>query len=177
MQAVPDRGISWTYTHFKKEDIQRPLPGLTVINISADSYEEAASCINQGYPTVITTHVNDTAKVSIESGVRVVRCPAEYNDGITCSNCGKDVPLCARYSRDYVIKFTAHGPQKNRVGTTLGGGCYGNSGPPLIQWRNTAKGTQEKSDSEVLTAWIKTLPPKSLVRHHVVGDLGSVGGY
>lgn len=45
--------------------------------------------------------------------MRIVRCPAEYNDRITCSNC----MLCAkdRTASRVVIGFTAHGTAKNKV--------------------------------------------------------------
>lgn len=48
----------------------------------------------------------------------IVRCPAEYNDKITCSNCGGGKgALCARSDRKYVIGFTAHGAAKNKAST------------------------------------------------------------
>jgi hypothetical protein len=42
-------------------------------------------------------------------GKRIVRCPAEYRDQVTCSNCGDGRPLCARKDRNYAIGFYPHG--------------------------------------------------------------------
>lgn len=172
VNAVPDEGVSWTYSHFDKALLPKPGFGTTVINFSADTYEEAIEAIKEGYPTVVAVPADRTDKVETISGVRFVRCPAEYNDRVTCRNCGGNEPLCARPVRDFVVKFTAHGSQAKKVGTEVQGGCYGSGGMVAIQWKGTMKAEQEISDAAKLTAWVKTLPKGTFVRHHVVGDIG-----
>lgn len=184
LDAVPEEGASWTYTHFKDQDSLEALPTptdtQTVINVSADTMDEAVNLYLDGHPTVVAVPKHLDAKVDyVEADwgekVRFVRCPAEYREEANCSNCGgKNKPLCARGSRSYVIKFTAHGTQAKKVGSEEAGGCYGSSGPVAIQWKNTMTKTPatNRSDAEVLTDWVKTLPKGTLVRHHVVGDLG-----
>lgn len=184
LQAVPDGGVSWTYTHFPKEVI--PLPSRTgqpetVINISTDSPREALETFEAGYPTVVVTPASQRAKVDRIPAfgglgeVRLVRCPAEYSD-ITCYSCGSGKPLCARPDRDYVIKFTAHGAQAGRIvvraegKSSDTGGCYGSGGPVHLQWKKTMGSTE--NDGEQLLDFVKTLPKGTILRHHVVGDLG-----
>lgn len=180
--ACPENGVSWTYTHFTDPDSLEALPiwtgGKTVINLSADTIDEAINLHLEGFPATVVVPASMDAKVDnipveFDDKVSLVRCPAEYREEITCSNCGgTGIPLCARNDRSYIIKFTAHGNQAKKVGTTESGGCYGTGGPVQIQWKNTMKAEQEISDAEKLTEWVKTLKPGTYVRHHVVGDLG-----
>jgi hypothetical protein len=183
VDAVPRGGVSWTYTHFTDGDNLDLLPPVqpnrTVINVSADSYDDAVNAYLDGFPTVVAVPASHDAKVDIieadyREKVRFVRCPAEYNDKVTCRNCGSGIPLCARGDRNYVIKFTAHGTQAKKVGSEEAGGCYGSGGPVAIQWKNTMKAasTTNRSDAQILTDWVQTLPHGTFLRHHVVGDLG-----
>lgn len=172
--AVPKNGRSWTYTHFPRAERFKTSEVETCINISCDSVQDAIMSVREGYPTVVAVPKSSDSKVDVVGDVRFVRCPAEYIEKVTCSNCGGDTPLCARHNRDFVVKFTAHGTSHKKVGTSDAGGCYGSSGPVAIQWKNTTKQEQIKTDAQTLTDWISTLPEGSLVRHHVVGDVGEV---
>jgi hypothetical protein len=178
--GVVEDGRSWTYTHFLTPDslsqIPVPAPGKTTINLSTDTINDALTLYSHGYPVVISVpaHVSDKVDVIEYEGtpIRFVRCPAEYKEEVNCKNCGSGSPLCARGDRSYIIKFTAHGSQAKKVGTEESGGCYGTGGPVAIHWKKTMTSEQEVSDSQKLTDWIKTLPKGTLVRHHIVGDLG-----
>lgn len=172
LDAVPEDGCSWTYTHFQPGDVPLPQLGKTTINLSSDSYAQALEYVSKGYPTVITVPAGLDSKVEMVDGVRFVRCPAEYNDDVSCATCGGDTPLCARPTRDYVVKFTAHGSKAKLVGQEAKGGCYGSGGPVAIHWTKTSRQEQPRSDSQVLRDWVKTLPRGTKVRHHVLGDLG-----
>lgn len=173
IDAVPRGGVSWTYSHFGPDEVALPQPKKTVINLSADTVEQALEYARQGYPTVVAVPADQSNKVDRYARTRFIRCPAEYNSRVDCNNCGSGVPLCARADRDYVIKFTAHGTQSKLVGDERDGGCYGASGPVAIHWHKTRSQTQPLSDAEVLREWIRSLPYGTKVRHHVVGDVGS----
>ena len=172
LDAVPKGGCSWTYTHFEPSESFRPKPGKTVVNVSADNQDQAVAYAKLGFPTVVALPSNRQSRVESFDGVRFVRCPAEYNDKVTCNNCGGKTPLCARPDRDYVVKFTAHGQSAKLVGEEKSGGCYGSGGPVAIHWRKTSKIVEEKSDAEVLTEFVHRLPYGTKIRHHVVGDIG-----
>ena len=172
IDAVPEEGVSWTYSHFDRAQLPKPQIGKTCINVSEDTIEEAIASIKSGYPTVVAVPAGRNEKVEKIDGVRFVRCPAEYRDETTCANCGGLEPLCARPFRDFVIKFTAHGTQAKKVGKAELGGCYGSSGPVAIHWKKTSTAEQFVSDAQKLTEWVKTLPKDAMIRHHVVGDVG-----
>lgn len=181
--AVPKQGVSWTYTHFSYKQIPKPNPNgqETVINISTDTLVGAYTAIQEGYPTVMVAPSDDDSRVYEYLGIRSVRCPAEYLDHITCSNCGgKDGPLCARPFRDYVVRFTAHGTSYKKINERYyegkeNGGCYGNGGPVHLQWKKTLNQLPNgKDDGETLLDWVNQLAPGTLLRNHVLGDLGLV---
>ena len=102
----------------------------------------------------------------------VVRCPAEYRD-ISCAQCGDGEPFCARLNRQFIIGFTAHGPNKRKAAdNTAQGGCYAAQGNCRIWWQDTAQGEQSETDGEKLKRFVSGLPPRSVIRHHVAGDIG-----
>ena len=103
-----------------------------------------------------------------------MRCPAEIRD-ISCADCGNGDPLCARLDRNFIIGFTAHGPSKKKAADlTVKGGCYADAGNCRIWWDDTANGAQpDETDGEKLLRFVKGLPPRSIVRHHVAGDIGA----
>ena len=172
IDAVPRGGLGWTYSHFGPDVIPAHVEGKTVVNLSADSMSEAVEYFRQHKPTTVAVPKDQDSKVEVVDGVRFVRCPAEYNDKVTCDNCGGGVPLCARADRNYVIKFTAHGVSAKLVGKDCEGGCYGSSGPVAIHWHKTRSQEQSLSDAETLRQWVRKLPYGTKVRHHVVGDVG-----
>jgi hypothetical protein len=79
--------------------------------------------------------------------------------------------LCARADREYVIVFVAHGSGARLVGADTPGGCYGAGGPVRMQWNSTAA-TGRPDDAAAAVEFARQLPPGSLLRHHVVGDIG-----
>jgi hypothetical protein len=175
LQAVPRQGIAWSYTHFSHTEVPLYDYG-TTFNISTDTVEEALASRIRGYPTVYAAPYHDQQWPRRIQGVRFIRCPAELHKHITCQTCGGGEPLCARRNRDYVIVFVAHGSRKFTVGHTQGG-CYADTGPCGVQWRSTLAGTgkttwNETDDPERLLAWIRSLPPKTLLRHRIAGDIG-----
>lgn len=183
LDAVPEGGVSWTYTHFPRDLIPLPEVGKTTINISTDSFQEAKAALEAGYPVVTVRPVSESENVDRVDGVRYVRCPAEYSD-INCFTCGSGKPLCARQDRDYVVKFTAHGNQAKRIqirienseqhasqSPPVQGGCYGAGGPVHLQWKKTMGETAQ--DAEQLKNFVASLPKGSILRHHVVGDIGA----
>lgn len=175
LDAVPRRGVSFTYSHFNPLFWAHKLAaGKTVINYSADNLDQARASFGNGAPVVTVTPENffKNGKWDNLDGVRLVRCPAEYNSAVTCNNCGDGLPLCARPDRDYIITFTAHGSGKKKINTGQRGGCYADGGHVNIHWRNTAGQSQPEPDGERLRAFVRSLPTGTILRHHVAGDIG-----
>ena len=176
LDAVPPKGVSFTYTHFHWNQWFRHHmgEGKTVVNYSTE-YLPAASKAAEYVPTVVV--VPETfwhgRKTAAPHGKTIVRCPAEYRD-ISCAQCGNGDPLCARRDRNFIIGFTAHGPSKKKAADLeTRGGCYADAGNCRIWWNETAKGEQEETDAEKVKRFAKSLPPRSIIRHHVAGDIGA----
>ena len=68
----------------------------------------------------------------------------------------------------------AHGTGARLVGQAEPGGCYAASGPTAIQWHGTRRAAElaPANDADQLRAFARSLPPGSLLRHHVAGDIG-----
>ena len=184
LQAVPKRGVSFTYSHFPfdkwikqfKDQLATGKP-TTVINFSAETLDQAALSAKK-VPTVVALPAEKVVhpKTWAHNETRFVVCPATYSDDVTCEGCGGGVPLCARPERDYVIVFPAHSSSKKLVGSDKKGGCYGYSGLTRLHWNQLTKKTQDVSDGHKLKKWVKTLKPGRVLRHHVVGDIGIIRG-
>ena len=176
LDAKPRRGESFTYSHFNPLFWAHKLaPNKTTINYSADTLADAVRMVKDKIAPVVTVVKKSfwkNGKNAIADGVRVIRCPAEYLDNIGCVNCGNGQPLCARLDRDYVIGFTGHGASKKKIENDKRGGCYAAGGNVAIHWRATSGQEQEQSDAQTLRDFVKTLPPRSVLRHHVAGDIG-----
>ena len=172
LAAVPRGGQAWTYSHFPAEQLPIPRAGQTVINASCDTMDAAVSAVGLGRPAVVAAPAGTEWSGGVEyKGVRFIRCPAELAENFTCAQCGNGRPLCAQAARDYVIVFVAHGTGAARVGRDIAGGCYAASGPTAIQWHGTRK-TAPGNDAAELAAFARSLPPGSLLRHHIAGDIG-----
>ena len=178
LDAVPSKGVSFTYSHFHwKLWADKLAPGKTVINFSTESPLTAAAATLENVPSVVVLREDywqGSKTQSAPFGVRIVRCPAEYRAGFSCRDCGNGEPLCARLDRDYIIGFTAHGPSKKKAADpTQRGGCYADAGKCRIWWDDIANGEQCETDAEKVRRFAKSLPPRSIVRHHVAGDIGA----
>jgi hypothetical protein len=169
-KAVPRNGQAWTYSHFAAELLPVPAHGETVVNASCDTIGQALAAVAIGRPAVVAAPAGTVWPYTVD-GVRFAQCPAELADNFSCDQCGGGRPLCARGDRDYVIVFVAHGAGSALVGDDKPGGCYGNGGPVRLAWESTRK-TGDASDGAALIGFARSLPPGSLLRHHVVGDLG-----
>ena len=179
LNAKPKKGFSFTYSHFDFNawiDKARSV-GKTVINFSTESPAAAAAAILKGVPSVLVIrddYWQGKKNQSAPFGVSIVRCPAEYQN-MSCNDCGNGEPLCARMDRNYIIGFTAHGPNKRKAASlTDQGGCYGAQGNCRIWWNDTAASEQsDETDGEKLSRFVKSLPVRAIIRHHVAGDIGS----
>jgi hypothetical protein len=170
--AVPRGGQAWTYSHFPAEALPTPAPGKTVFNASCDTMGEAVRTVELGRPAVFAAPVDMADSFPLtHQGVKFVRCPADMSETFTCAQCGGGRPLCAQGERDYVVVFVAHGSGKKRVGTDQKGGCYAAGGPTAIAWHGTKK-TGHQNDAAAVRSFARSLPPGSLLRHHVAGDIG-----
>jgi hypothetical protein len=112
----------FTYTHYPLDNpvnitavMQANNAGFTV-NGSANSLEQADNYKALGIPTVVILP-EDASKVSYTlAGNKIVVCPAQNSDKVTCSSCG----LCQLAKRDYIIGFRVHGNGKKKAKLAIG---------------------------------------------------------
>ena len=176
LDAVPVKGQSFTYSHFSPLFWAKKLKaGKTVINFSAKTAALAAKYVGFGVPTVATVSESfwQGKKARAVDGIKIVRCPAEYRDNFGCNQCGNGDPLCAQLKRQYAVGFTAHGVHKKKAAAPEEkGGCYATGGNVLLHWTATAKQDQDETDGQKITRFAKSLPPRTILRHHIAGDIG-----
>ena len=175
--AVPRRGKSFTYSHFPYKVYKHLLrAGKTVINFSADKIADAIDAVKNNVPAVLVVPVNfwdGSNKIYKKiDGVNIVRCIDEINGG-GCQNCGNGAPWCARLDRKFIVAFTAHGSgKKSASDIDADGGCYANGGNVQLHWDRLSKKEQLESDAEKIQRFASGLPPYTILRHHIAGDMG-----
>jgi len=106
----------FTYTH--KPTTPANLRAITdatragfVVNLSADNAAAADRLARHGLPVVVVIPA-DAPKVSrTPRGRKIILCPAESSDRVTCANCG----LCADAARPYLIGFKPKGAKRGAV--------------------------------------------------------------
>lgn len=98
------------------------LRGFTV-NVSCDSLAELDD-LGDALPAVVVLAAPDKGAEALApktlqtpQGRRVVVCPAQYKDGVTCSSCG----LCYRVNRACAVGFWAHGVSKRKISLKVAG--------------------------------------------------------
>ena len=183
--AVPRKGKAFLFTHFTPSqwaEQNTGAPNQTVFNYSADTLSDAAYHTKNGAASVAVVPANywngrDSAKVTDVGGVKMVRCPNETT-GIDCANCGNGTPLCARPNRDHGIVFTAHGASKRKASdNATPGGCYAGGGNVALHWRHLSERNEiTELDGEQVARFAAGLSPRTILRHHIAGDIGAVPG-
>ena len=179
LKAVTKKGLSFTYTHFKLENLKefKKKTSLyydlisnnktTTINRSTDNLKQAIKVFKTGLSTVVTLPSINIKKHFIYKNIKFVRCLAEYNKNINCSNC----LLCTKKNRNYVIVFYAHGVKKNLINKGLKGGCYADNFRTKKIWNDTIN-DKNINDIDILKSFIKSLPYNQIIRHHIAGEIG-----
>jgi hypothetical protein len=109
----------FTYTH--KPVLDNPSNAKAVkqaneqgftVNLSANNLKHAdeLKALNIG-PVAVVVPEHTERLTYTPAGNKVVICPAQQKDNVTCETCG----LCAIAKRNTIIGFRAHGKSKNKV--------------------------------------------------------------
>jgi hypothetical protein len=100
---------AFSYTHAWEQIDRERIPDNYVMNASTESVSEATRAISLGFPTVIT---NDNVREGeMINGKRVVTCPAQTRDNVTCATC----KLCSKPQRAAIVRFLVHGIARNKA--------------------------------------------------------------
>lgn len=116
----------FTYTHHdivtnarNREAIRAANKSGFTINLSANNLAHADKLAALNVGPVVTTLPHDAStNTTTPAGRKVVICPATQREGISCATC----QLCQRASRDCIVGFPAHGPNKRKVSNLATGG-------------------------------------------------------
>ena len=81
------------------------------INLSADNAAAADDLVGLGLPVVVVIPADAPKVTRTPRGRKVVHCPAENSDRVTCATCG----LCALADRSYLIGFKPKGAKRRAV--------------------------------------------------------------
>lgn len=108
----------FTYTHYPMTNVDNKIAvslanvnGFT-INLSGNDVKHADELKALNVAPVVVLMPRDAEKVTMTpEGNKVVICPAENSDKVTCLSCG----LCQLADRDYIIGFRAHGTAAKTV--------------------------------------------------------------
>jgi hypothetical protein len=108
------RGFTYTHKPATPENVTAikaaTAAGFT-INLSADNAAAADDLAGHGLPVVVVIP-NDAPKVTrTPAGLKIVHCPAENSDRVTCATCG----LCQQAARPYLIGFKPKGAKRRAV--------------------------------------------------------------
>ena len=103
--------ISGEHARANAEAIEQANKGGFVVNLSGNNPAHADRLANLGIAPVVTIVARDTPDVSYTPlGRKIVVCPAQQRDDITCATCG----LCAR-QRSVIVGFRAHGVNASKI--------------------------------------------------------------
>lgn len=109
----------FTYTHYlpsiadNAQTIKEANNKGFTINLSGNNVAHALELFKLNLAPVVTLLPIEAPNVQTIAGVKVVACPAEKSDKVTCQTC----QLCQLAKRDYIIGFRVHGSSKKKAGT------------------------------------------------------------
>lgn len=112
----------FTYTH--KPDTPGNIAAIReattagfIINLSADNAAQADDLMVHGLPVVVVIPADAPKVTQTPRGRKIVHCPAENSDRVTCATCG----LCAVADRSYLIGFKPKGVNRRTVNAIANG--------------------------------------------------------
>lgn len=76
-----------------------------VVNLSANNPGHADSLARSGLPVCVTVPADHPATSATPAGRKVVVCPAQTRDNVSCATCR----LCSRAERSVIVGFRFHG--------------------------------------------------------------------
>lgn len=110
-------GPAWTYTHkpmtkANAAAVRAANDSGFVVNLSADNMRHADELADtKAGPVVVIMQIGSARTVHTPAGRKVVMCPAQRSDTVTCETC----LLCAKGNRSVIVGFEAHAVNKKTI--------------------------------------------------------------
>lgn len=111
----------YTYTHYSmlntaqakhnRQAVKAANKNGFTVNMSAESLEQVDKLLDLNIGPVVITMPLNAKNTTTKKGRKVVICPAQVNDKMTCSKC----KLCAKSDRKVVVGFKSHGAKSKQV--------------------------------------------------------------
>lgn len=101
-------GQVWTYTHAWRRVARRAWGTVSVL-ASCESVKDVRAAWRRGYAASIVVPEFRSREAYMIDGVKVVPCPAQTTDNVTCSSCGLCMDSYGLLERRTVIGFAVHG--------------------------------------------------------------------
>lgn len=105
------RGFTYTHKLGDIDSIRDAINRGFTVNVSADSIEQADHYYGQDLPVTVVVPRDAPEITFTREGVRIVVCPAQTRNDVTCQSCG----LCAVASRRVIVGFRAHGTGASKI--------------------------------------------------------------
>jgi hypothetical protein len=117
---------AYTYTHAWRDVPRKAWQGVSVL-ASVESVKDAKKALKRGYaPAIIVDHF-DGDKASVVDGIRLIPCPAQTKDDVSCADCRLCMNADKLVSMNAAVAFAAHGTQAKKTKEILravnGGAC------------------------------------------------------
>lgn len=107
-------GYSHAWRRMSPADVAAVAASGYVLNASCETVDDVAEALALGLPATIASDTVDDG--TIIGGMRVVTCPAQTRDDVTCASCG----LCAKPNRRSVVRFRIHGTARRMAAASIG---------------------------------------------------------
>lgn len=115
----------YTYTHYplnkgaqakyNRQAVKAANKQGFTINLSAESLAQADRLLDYNIGPVVLTLPSNAENQTTPKGHKVVVCPAQKNDAMTCDKC----KLCAKSDRKVVVGFRSHGYRVKKIESFL----------------------------------------------------------
>jgi len=116
--ARSKRPIIYTHSEQTARNLNILARSGLVVNVSCETYAQAERAIAHGVNAVLTVKRSEVTETTRKSKtLRLVPCPAETRDDVTCATC----KLCSRdrVASGAVVTFHAHGAQTKKLEAAL----------------------------------------------------------
>lgn len=107
-------GQAWTYTHAWRRVQRRTWRNVSVL-ASCETTDDARKAFAKGYAPAMVVERFDSPKTFERDGVKLIPCPAQTRDNVTCDSCRLCWNADALHARGMGIAFEAHGASKKRA--------------------------------------------------------------
>ncbi len=110
--------FAWTYTHAWRDVASESWHDASVL-ASCETGDDVRAASARGYATAIVVSEHPSNKVYAFEGVKVLPCPGEVNDAVTCASCGLCGKATTLRERGLTVGFAAHSARAAQVKQAL----------------------------------------------------------